>query len=234
MPATITLTLESSERIRVYPARLHGALCKILEEPDADHRRQHKPFAAGPLRENEDGTRWRIGWLGKEQPARLPESVRFGDVTCAVRGVRLENLGYAELAQAKPARHAQFETLSPLYFSRDGRDHPLPDPVSIVRSLAQRWNAHAPAEFIIPDDVFRSLLDRVILHEMDGKTIRTPVSATMKQIGFFGTFRLGLTKTADHTTSTLFAALMQYATISGIGAQTSHGFGAMELTEIVP
>ncbi|MER7011661.1 CRISPR system precrRNA processing endoribonuclease RAMP protein Cas6 [Saccharopolyspora sp. NPDC000359] len=234
MPAAITITLEASERIRAYPARLHGALCKMLEDPDGDHRRQHKPFAAGPLQVNEDGARWRVGWLGQGAPARLPESIRFGDVTCAVRGVQLESLGYAELAQAKPARHAQFETLSPLYFSRDGRDHPLPDPSSIVRSLAQRWNAHAPAEFTIPDDVFRALSGRVILHEMDGRTIRTPVSVTMKQIGFSGTFRIGLTRTADQATTTLFAALMQYATMSGIGAQTTYGFGAVELTEIAP
>lgn len=232
MPATITLTLDLTERPRIYPARLHGAMCTLLEDLDADHGRQHKPFAAGPLRDAEEGTRWRIGWLGEQQPPQLPDSVRFGDVSCPVRGVQYESVGYAGLAQTKPARHAQIETLSPLYFSRNGRDHPLPDPVLIVRTLTQRWNAHAATALAIPEETLHALTDTVILHDMAGETVRTPVSATMKQIGFLGTVRLGLTKAADRDTQTLFAALMRYATMAGIGAQTPHGFGAIELTEI--
>ncbi|MFC7343252.1 CRISPR system precrRNA processing endoribonuclease RAMP protein Cas6 [Saccharopolyspora griseoalba] len=234
MPATITFTLDMSERPWIYPARLHGAVCALLEEPGADHRRQHKPFAAGPLRDTEDGTRWRIGWLGEEHPPQVPETVRFGDVSCPVRGVQHEGTGYAGLAQAKPAAHAQIETLSPLYFSRNGRDHPLPDPVLIVRNLTQRWNVHAPADLAISDEALRELTDTVILHDMAGETVRTPVSATMKQIGFFGTIRLGLSKKAGRGTQTLFAALMRYATMAGVGAQTPHGFGAVELTEMTP
>lgn len=49
MPATVQLTLDLTGRPQIYPARLHGAACALLETERSDHRQQHKPFAVGPL-----------------------------------------------------------------------------------------------------------------------------------------------------------------------------------------
>ncbi|MER7077273.1 CRISPR-associated endoribonuclease Cas6 [Saccharopolyspora kobensis] len=234
MPATIQITLDLTGHPQIYPARLHGAACALLETPDSDHQRQYKPFAVGPLYDIDGSTRWRLGWLAEQPPPQLPDRIRLGDVDCDVRAAHFDNTSYARLADSKPARHAQLQVVSPMYFSRNGRDHPLPDPVLIVRNLAQRWNAHAPALFAITDELLRAITGTVFLHAMAGETVRTPVSATMHQTGFFGTVRLGLIKAADHTTRTIFAALMQFAIIAGIGAQTTHGFGAIRVKDLAP
>ncbi|MGW9307758.1 CRISPR system precrRNA processing endoribonuclease RAMP protein Cas6 [Saccharomonospora azurea] len=232
MPATVRLTLDLAGRPRIYPARLHGAACALLETTRDDHRRQHKPFAVGPLYDVGGHTRWRLGWLTDHDPPPLPRLVRFGDTPCPVLDVRVEQTSYAELARSEPARHAQLRMTSPLYFSRSGRDHPLPDPVLIVRSAAQRWNAHAPEMFTIADKQIRAVTGTVFLHDMEGETVRTPVSATMHQTGFLGSVRLGLTKSADHAARMVFAALLRFAALAGVGAQTTHGFGSIQLEEL--
>lgn len=56
----------------------------------------------------------------------------------------------------------------------------------------------------------------------------------MNQTGFLGSARIGLTKTTDHTTRTVFAALMRFAVVAGIGAQTTHGFGSVRLEDLAP
>jgi hypothetical protein len=40
---------------------------------------------------------------------------------------------------------------------------------------------------------------------------------------------IALNRQADPTTHTVFAALMRFAAIAGLGAQTTHGFGATDL-----
>lgn len=67
---------------------------------------------------------------------------------------------------------------------------------------------------------------------MDGRTVSTPVSATMHQTGFVGTIRLALTRAAGAPLASLFAALMRYTDIAGLGAQTTHGFGAVRLQHL--
>ncbi|SDQ35455.1 CRISPR system precrRNA processing endoribonuclease RAMP protein Cas6 [Actinopolyspora saharensis] len=234
MPATIRLTLDQPGSARIYPARLHGAACAVLESGGGEHRQQRKPFAVWPLRDLDGRTGWQLGWLAEHDPPAVPRRIRLGEAHCRVREVDVDGVSYARLANSEPARHAQLRMISPLYFSRNGRDHPLPDPVLIVRNAAQRWNAHAPEPLHVGEEQLRAITGMVFLHDLAGETVRTPVSATMEQTGFVGTVRLGLTRNAERVTRGLFAALMRFTAVAGVGAQTTHGFGGVQLEELDP
>jgi len=234
MPAVVTLDLVAPADLWVYPARLHGAACAMVERQwGGGHCAQRKPFSVGPLLGGGSGAaRWRLGWLADPVPRLSPEVVRFGPHPCAVADCQTREVPFASLAAGPPAWSAELDVISPLYFSRNGRDHPLPDPVLMLRSTLDRWNAFAPAPLAVPEPVRRELLATVWLAAMDGRTVSTAVTATMQQTGFVGTARLALTRAAGRVAATAFAALMRFADIAGIGAQTTHGFGAVRLRQL--
>ncbi len=228
MPATIEIDLVPEAGLMIYPARLHGAACALLEDGASEHRAGHKPFSAGPVTGCGPIARWKLGSL-RDGVSIDPPWVRFGNSRCSVLEVREQRASYAELACAEPARSAEVELVSPMYFSRNGRDLPLPDPVLMVRSALARWNAHAPPPLALEQELAQALVSAVYLRETRGRTRMAPVSATMNQTGFVGTAVLGLTRVADDRVARAFAALMRFAGIAGFGAQTTHGFGATVL-----
>jgi CRISPR-associated endoribonuclease Cas6 len=232
VPAVLDLELSVPAGIRVYPARLHGAACVMLEDASVPHTAQHKPFSVGPLFEAGAGrARWRLGWLAATEPPQLPEAVALGPARCAVQPARPASVTFAELLTRPPVRHVELQFVSPTFFARKGRDLPLPEPVLVMRSLAARWDAHAPPELALPAEVLSALLDSVYLDEMAGETRRAQVSRTMWQTGFVGAARLALTRAGDDVTARVFAALTCFAEFAGVGAQTTHGFGAVRLAE---
>ncbi|MGH4021252.1 MAG: CRISPR system precrRNA processing endoribonuclease RAMP protein Cas6 [Pseudonocardiaceae bacterium] len=233
MPAAIEIDLLPEAGLVIYPARLHGAACALLEDGSAGHRAGHKPFSAGPVTGCGPVASWRLGWL-RDGACVEPAWVRFGDSRCRVLEVRQQRASYAELACTEPARWAEVELVSPMYFSRNGRDLPLPEPVLMVRSALARWNAHAPPGLAVDEELSRTLVSAVYLREACGGTRRAPVSATMTQTGFVGTAVLGLTRAADERVARVVAALMTFAGIAGFGAQTTHGFGATVLRALGP
>lgn len=228
MPGVIELDLDVPAGVTVYPARLHGAACAVLG--------LHEPvFSVSPMAATPGGARWRIGWL-PDRPPELDVSggVRIGPDMCPVVRRDVRHVPFAELAAAPAIRAVELQLTSPLWFSRNGRDYALPDPVLVVDSLIRRWNDNAPVEFGIDRELRERLRATVYLTDMDGRTERGQVSATMYQIGFVGYLRLALTRVAAPETEQVLAALMQFAAIAGIGAQTTHGFGAVELLATVP
>ena len=116
-----------------------------------------------------------------------------------------------------------------MYFSRNGRDHPIPDPVLIVGSLTRRWNSWAPTALSVPDELRERLCAAVLLADMQGGTVTAPVTADRDQVGFTGTARLGLLRRSDPDVGVAFGALMRFAELAGVGAQVTHGFGAVDL-----
>ncbi len=233
MPAVVTLDLVPQPGMQVYPARLHGAACALIEPSwDGSHAAQRKPFSVGPLVEESGVARWRLGWLPEETLAVEPSVVRFGALACPVLRCDVRAVSFASLAGGPPAWSAELDILSPLYFSRNGRDHPLPDPVLIIQSALARWNAFAPAGLSVPPDVERELASTVWLAAFDGRTESVPVTATMHQTGFAGSVRLALTRAASPVVASAFAALMRFTEIAGLGAQTTHGFGAIHLRRL--
>ncbi|MGH4016432.1 MAG: CRISPR system precrRNA processing endoribonuclease RAMP protein Cas6 [Pseudonocardiaceae bacterium] len=231
MPAVLDLELSVPTGTQVYSARLHGAACALLEKSNAvPHTAQHKPFSVGPLFEGSGGrTHWRLGWLEATEPPQLPAVLTLGPARCKVQHTRPASVTFTELLAGLPVRHAELHFVSPTFFARKGRDLPLPDPVLIMRSLASRWDAHAPAELALPATELSALLDTVYLHEMAGETRRAQVSRTMWQTGFVGAARLALTRAGDDVTTQVFTALTRFAEFAGVGAQTTHGFGAVRL-----
>lgn len=233
MPGVIALHLDVPHDVEVYPARLHGAACALLEHGSTAHRGQDKPFAVWPLRPGPDGAAWRLGWLPDGVPALgAGDSVMFGAAVFPVLHRTVDLTSFARLASGGPVRSADLRLLSPTFFSRNGRDHPLPDPVLLVESAVRRWNVHAPPDAHIPEDLRRALRAAVYLADMVGETRRGRVSRTMEQLGFVGTVRLALTRSAGETVRCLFGALMRFVDVAGVGAQTTHGFGAVELLEL--
>lgn len=115
--------------------------------------------------------------------------------------------------------------LTPTYFSRNGRDVPLPDPVLVMRSLAQRWNVFAPTGLAIDDTLSKALLSAVLLTDAAVHTVRVQVGRDAWQTGFIGDAELALTHTAAPDAGAVFAALLRFATAAGIVAQTTYGFG---------
>ncbi len=231
MPAVLTLRLGGPVR-RPAPRQLQGAAALLFEDPAADHHSAVKPFAVGPLSWAEDMGTWRLGWLGAGDPppAWPPPAVRFGPSEHPVFGYGGEVWPFAALAAARPARRASMRMLTPTFFSRNGRDLPLPEPVLIVRSLLARWNSHAPADLAIGEDLARDLMATVFLASMRGATEQVMLADQLRQVGYVGDVELRLLKTADSTAAGVFAALMRFAAIAGVGAQTTHGFGAVEVT----
>jgi CRISPR-associated endoribonuclease Cas6 len=235
VPAVLDLELAVPLGTQVYPARLHGAACTLLEDADAAHTAQHKPFSVGPLIEASTGqTVWRVGWLGSAEPPPIPETVALGPARCPVRPAPPQRRSFAQLLAGTPVRHAELHFISPTFFARKGRDLPLPDPVLVIRSLATRWDVHAPPELALPAEVLTALLDSVYLADASIETRRAQVSHTMWQTGFVGAAQLALTKVADAATIQVFTALTRFAEFAGVGAQTTHGFGAVRLVEPPP
>jgi CRISPR-associated endoribonuclease Cas6 len=233
MPAVITLDLLPAGDLQLCPARLHGAACALVEPLwDGGHNAQRKPFSTGPLVTHSGVARWRLGWLPSTPPRLSPQIVRFGPQPCRVVSCDVHDVPFGSLAGGQPAWSADLEILSPLYFSRNGRDHPLPDPVLMLRSALERWNAFTPDPFQISELAAGDLLGAVRLASMDGQTVSTPVSATMHQTGYVGTVRLALTRAAGASVAGAFAALLRFADLAGLGAQTTHGFGAIRLQHL--
>ncbi|MBF6294629.1 MULTISPECIES: CRISPR system precrRNA processing endoribonuclease RAMP protein Cas6 [Nocardia] len=235
MPALIELLLDIPAHLDIYPARLHGAACALLEQPDSDHTAQIKHFSTTPLVGTPHGSHWRLGWLPDTPPPTLPTTITFGGTDCTILDHHHTHHTYLQLATTPaPVRAVEFDITSPMYFSRNGRDHPLPDPVLILRNLITRWNHHTPSTTHIPDDHARDLTGHIHLTDFDGHTVRARTTYTKHQTGFLGTLTLALpAKAPTHTHHTL-ATLTTYATITGIGAQTTHGYGTCRITRTTP
>jgi len=233
VPALLTLVVVAPP-FDPHPTQLRGAAGQLFETPDSDHHAPMQPFAVGPLISGIGSAQWRLGWLPDRAgpPGWPPPTVTFGSVTCQVLGRHREESPFARLASGKPVRRAGVRVLTPMFFSRNGRDLPLPDPVLIARNLANRWNTHAPAELAIDDALERDLLDSVFLARMTGTTVQLPIGHRLHQTGFVGDLELGLTRSAPAAAAQTFGALTQFATIAGVGALTTHGFGAVEVRPV--
>ncbi|SDH47872.1 CRISPR system precrRNA processing endoribonuclease RAMP protein Cas6 [Pseudonocardia oroxyli] len=230
MPAIIELLVDATDSLDVYPARLHGAACAVLGHPAPG---RPPAFAVRPPAATGDGYAvWRLGWLAADTSPPLPDAVRFGDRAHRVVASDVASTEFGELAGRAPVRRARIEVVSPLYFSRGDRDLALPEPELMVQSLLNRWERFAPAAFSVPPALRADLLSSVYLVEMDGHTVSAPVGKVTMQTGYLGSVVLGLNRKADTEVARLFAALLGFAEIAGIGAQTGHGFGAVDVEPV--
>jgi CRISPR-associated endoribonuclease Cas6 len=233
MPTLLILRL-TEPAASPFPAHLHAAACGLLESPGTDHAAQYKPFTVGALVAEQGAVTWRLGWLPDLPPPAgwPPRELRLGGSTCRVLDAQVRHQPFAALAASRPVTRGSVRFLTPTYFSRNGRDVPLPDPVLVLRSLTQRWNAFAPADLAIDDTLGKALLSAALLTDAAVHTVRVQVGRDAWQTGFVGDAELALTHTAAPDVGAVFAALLRFATVAGIGARTTYGFG--EVTAELP
>jgi CRISPR-associated endoribonuclease Cas6 len=196
------------------------------------------PDPNGPARPSRDGEpadaltwSWRLGWLDDESgpPGWPPAEARFGSQALAVVGAELRPVSYAELARSHPARRVTLTMTTPTYFTVDGRDLPLPDPLLVMRGLLARWNNYAPRPLRIGPGDARALLDAVHLAGTWGASTDVELGHGLRQTGFVGQAELGLLSAASDYVATMFTALARFAGYAGVGARTTYGFGSVDV-----
>jgi len=134
---------------------------------------------------------------------------------------------------SSPLRGEQ-RRVSATYFSRSGRHYLLPDPELILRGIVARWNFHNPpgTPLAVADATVRGLAGRIVVKRHSIHTVRTQGHARGQGTGFVGDVRLGL-RNADRrnpdgeSAARLFASVCAFAPFCGVGAQTTHCFGAV-------
>jgi len=236
MPASITATLCPSAPLQPTYEQLHRLVVWLLEAPNsAGHQAQTKPWSVWPLMPSADvagAVDLRVNWLPPAQ--RIPERLsallaknpRLGNV--ALTAVRIDapaSQPYERLLALPPLARCDLVFLSPTYISRSGRDYLLPDPELLVRRLAARWNEHVGSQrlALVGDDV-RKLAGDVICVAHELRTVRITAEEGRERTGFVGQLRLGVRQPGLRR---LFATLCAFAPYTGIGAQTTHGLGAV-------
>lgn len=218
----------------------------MLEKPgDPGHRGQIKVFSVQPLCSSSGGSdhlELRLNWLARRAPdgrlrACLGRPVQLGHAQLTAVDLETEHVSYGELTETGPVWDCLFTFLSPTYFSRSGRDYLLPDPELVVLRLAARWNEHVcDQDFAITDESVRGLARRVILMSHRIHTVRVNVGRDRVRAGFVGQARLGLRAVERRQPegiagARLFGALCGFAPFCGVGAQTTHGFGAVSTSD---
>ena len=229
---------------------VHGLTCRLLEPPgNPDHHNDRKPYAV-QLPRASDTTAGEIelcladltptGRIPPQLAAAIGQRYRLGSLPLEALAVRrLTTVSYPELRKLGPLWSCEYRFLTPTYFARSGRDYPLPDPQLIIRSLIESWNAHADDDLRIDDGLARELGSRVILTSHTIRTRAIPSGNGRPRIGFVGTARLGL-RAADRqdpdgiASARLLATLSAHAPYSGVGAQTTHGLGAVSTQTPTP
>jgi CRISPR-associated endoribonuclease Cas6 len=85
-------------------------------------------------------------------------------------------------------------------------------------------------EIRVSDDDARAVVAAVFLDAVAGSTRRVAVGPGLWQVGFVGEAELRLLRSAPDAAGAVFGALLRFAEIAGVGAQTTCGFGAVEVT----
>ncbi|HEU0127289.1 MAG TPA: CRISPR system precrRNA processing endoribonuclease RAMP protein Cas6 [Pseudonocardiaceae bacterium] len=226
MPTLLTLRI-TEPAAPPSPVQVHAAACRLLEPPDADHTAQRKPFAVGAPVAEQGMASWQLGWLPDPAPPASwpPRELKLGGSACRVLDAGARHQPFAALAASRPLTRGLLRFLTPTYFSRNGRDVPLPDPVLVLQSLVQRWNVFAPAALALDEALSKALLSAVVLTDHDTHTECVHVGGELWQTGFVGDAELTLTRSPAPEVQAAFAALLRFASVAGIGAQTTYGFG---------
>ncbi|MEU3049541.1 CRISPR system precrRNA processing endoribonuclease RAMP protein Cas6 [Streptomyces sp. NPDC006984] len=244
MPTRLTLTLTADRpgtQRPVTPAQLHGLTALLLENTATHHHAQHKPYAVSPLlaapahHNGRPNALLRLGWLPdnpRPDPTHITgRTVRLGSQYFTVTAADEEFTPYTALTQLPPASRAIIRFRSATYFSRNGRWHPLPDPVLLYAGLIRRWNHFAPETERLTDPETKELLAAVALSAHEISSLPVDLGSGTR-IGFTGTaaFRLLGHYDPHDRTPHHFPALTLFATTAGAGAQTTHGLGYVEAT----
>lgn len=239
--------LHSFER-PVTPRDLHRLACYLLEHPGRDaHADQPKQFSIWPLEINggdldDDefvGSRpeqvtVRLCQLDDDPQRdaqlrkRLMERPNLGrEHPLEMIDLDVEHHAMIDLVSVKPEQQLSVEFLSPTHFSRNGRRYCLPDPVLVWNRITDRWNATVgeASPFVIDERDRSSIAAQVSLTACDIETVGKPY----RPDGFVGIATFALDRFADQEIGRIFAAVWRLAELSGVGALTTQGYGAIRI-----
>jgi CRISPR-associated endoribonuclease Cas6 len=229
----------------VAPQDLHRLACYLLERPGREvHADQNKAFSVWPLEVHNNGELVgtqppRVGvrlCQLDDDPARVEQLVRNLEkqpnlgVEHPLMALKLDVVEVAahDLVPAVGASQVDVEFLSPTHFSRNGRRYCLPDPVLVWGRLADRWNVHVgeAAALHIDEDLRRDVARNITLTHCDICTVGPP----HRPDGFLGQVGFSLGSRPEPLASQVFNAVWRFAELCGVGALTTQGFGAVEVT----
>lgn len=230
MPEALTIVLGASRQgLRIPSAQqLHGAVANLVREADESHQAGEKPWALHPALKQDKELLLTINWLDDRQPPEvftegLPTEIRLGPAFHPVLRARSDHASWAELAR-ETSTAVTMEFVSPMWFSRNGRTYPLPDPLLIYRRLLQRWETYSDTP--IPAEVSEQLLGSVYVDDLEGETVTYDLGKG-RRLGFLGQVRFAIER--DQTVGHAFAALSKFAEYCGVGAQTTYGAGMVRI-----
>lgn len=239
----------------VTPRDLHRLACYLLEHPGRDaHGDQPKQFSIWPLQidrsseldfDDEDDAL--VGSLpGRvtirlcqldEDPTRrqqlqhrLDDRPNLGlDHPLETIGLEIDEYPMADLAGQPPIRGIEIDFISPTHFSRNGRRHCLPDPVLVWNRIAARWNLTVgdDSPLSIDEDDRRAIASSISLNDCDIEI----VGRRQRPDGFIGTAAFDLDRSSDRHHQQIFAAAWALAELSGVGALTTQGHGAIRILD---
>ena len=240
MPVIVELRLRADRMTRSpyvpTTVQVHGLACALFEGKGfADHEGHEKPFSIWPLTPAANGWLLRAAWLASgfsQQVLASCGQLRVGPIFCTVTDLALRPESFTDLADGPACEGVRLAFRSPTYFSSNGTSVVEPDPRLIVGSWQRRWNAHADADLMIPDEDLRVITRSLRLTEYDLRTQPHDTGRGRTRHGFTGTATLRLDKSAHPETRAQFTALARFAEFSGTGAQTTHAFGATATTLI--
>jgi CRISPR-associated endoribonuclease Cas6 len=159
--------------------------------------------------------------------ARLPSEIALGPSTWRVAGQPAEHgTTYAALterllfARRAPAE-VQLRFVTPTTFRSEGRAIPLPLPGLVFGSLAERWNAYAPAG--VPAELRSVVEQQVVVARYRLQTAAVSLAGGT-HIGFTGTCSYRVVP-PDPYWARVCWLLGVYAAWAGVGAKTALGLG---------
>lgn len=205
---------------------VHAALSRLV---DADHKSQVKPWALSPMRRVDGVTVVEVSTLTDDAADLLVSNavagrdVRFGPHIARLRQAALlfHERPWPVRAEGGSQRW-ELNFLTPGTFRRDGRLSPWPEPLTIVRSLRERWNflhPHDPIGHIDPREMARN----VWVSDVDGHSEPLRI-ASMHASGFVG--RLVI-RCDSQTLAPDIDRLIKFAEFGGVGSYTTRGLGVI-------
>jgi CRISPR-associated endoribonuclease Cas6 len=237
MPAVYSVPLVGFDPAQIPPHHLHAAMCGALGRHDA----QVKGWSVGPMaaadgvvdlvvRCADDSLRGSV-----VEAFAVGSSLVFGREQALVVGPPrlVVEVSWGALATASGADRWDVEFLTPMSIQAGKRYSPFPGPFSVVPSLRARWSALSPAAMAM-ERFDTAELASVWVSAIGGTTVvqhiahQKPVPARPLVVpGFVGrvTYRC-----PDPQVAGRVDCLMRFAEFSGIGANTSHGLGAVRVT----
>jgi hypothetical protein len=235
MPTALTLRLRPFRPWRPDTRQLHGLACTLIEQAASDHTAQQKRFAVWPIAADPAdphvGLVLRCAWLGDGAPPFTVEAaahLRLGSSPCTVVEVQQRDASFVRLATGPAGTSATLQFRSPTYFSHNGQDLVVPEPRLILGSYRRRWNESLPPGFAlqISDELWQRTHRAAQLVAYDLHTAAMDSGRGHQRVGFVGAVTLALAAATPVEVRSAFSTLIRFATYSGTGAQTTHGFGA--------